>query len=563
MSASDKKQQRKAALDEGMTQKQRLEQLEAQKAKRNRTIYTVVGAVCAVAAAGLLIWNGISNRSNGNATALLVDGNKFTVGDVQYYYTGVKNNQIYLSQMYSAYGINMGYDYNQDEGAQWYSQSEGLTYADHFREAAVENLKNTYAMVKAAKAAGYTLSADGKAQIADQFAQIDKVCAQNGITRTSYFNQVYGNGLTEKVFRRNLENDILASEYKTVHGESYTYDEAALQNYYDNNKDTLDSYSYTFFAVSGAVEDPDATDEVKNAAMDKAQDLANAALADLMDASNKESAMGAAADEYANTDPTVMVDVVGSTLNSTGGAYASWLMESGRKPGDVTVAEGLDAYYVVLFQGRRLNEENAVAFRHILINASLDDSTATDADGNAIPSEASMAAARATAQGILDQYLAGAKTEDAFAALANDKSEDTGSNTDGGLYENVARGNMVEPVNDWIFDSARQPGDTGIVEYVGHYAGVHVLYFVGQQGPVWQYTATTNLRSADQSTWEMEQEGSVDVEQQEGMKFVGSTNTLTSTPASDTEAETSTEASTEAPAETSTEAPAETASAQG
>ncbi len=36
---------------------------------------------------------------------------------------------------------------------------------------------------------------------------------------------------------------------------------------------------------------------------------------------------------------------------------------------------------------------------------------------------------------------------------------------------------MVETFNDWCFDPARKPGDTGIVETS---YGYHVMYFVGQ-----------------------------------------------------------------------------------
>ena len=41
---------------------------------------------------------------------------------------------------------------------------------------------------------------------------------------------------------------------------------------------------------------------------------------------------------------------------------------------------------------------------------------------------------------------------------------------------------MVTAFNDWCFDTARQPGDTGVVktEY-----GYHVMYFVGST-PLWK-----------------------------------------------------------------------------
>ncbi len=74
-------------------------------------------------------------------------------------------------------------------------------------------------------------------------------------------------------------------------------------------------------------------------------------------------------------------------------------------------------------------------------------------------------------------WKAGEATEESFAALANENSEDPGSSTNGGLYEDVYPGQMVDTFDAWCFDEARQPGDTGIVktDY-----GYHVMYFVSK-----------------------------------------------------------------------------------
>ena len=108
------------------------------------------------------------------------------------------------------------------------------------------------------------------------------------------------------------------------------------------------------------------------------------------------------------------------------------------------------------------------------------------------PEEPRWAACREEAQAILDAYLAGEElTEDAFAALANEKSEDPGSNTNGGLYENVYEGQTVEPFENWCFDENRQPGDTGLVKTS---YGYHVMYFV-KRTPIWEATSRNNLRT--------------------------------------------------------------------
>lgn len=126
-----------------------------------------------------------------------------------------------------------------------------------------------------------------------------------------------------------------------------------------------------------------------------------------------------------------------------------------------------------------------VDVRHILIQV---EGGTTDEEGNTTYSDEEWAACEAEAQAILDSWLAGEKTEDSFAALANEKSEDPGSNTVGGLYEQVFEGQMVTEFNDWCFDESRQYGDYGLVQTS---YGYHVMYFVGSE-PMWKYYAESD-----------------------------------------------------------------------
>ena len=106
-------------------------------------------------------------------------------------------------------------------------------------------------------------------------------------------------------------------------------------------------------------------------------------------------------------------------------------------------------------------------------------------------SDEAWAAGEQKAQEILDAWLAGDKTEDSFAELANENSADTGSNTNGGLYTGVTEGQMVEAFNDWCFDTDRKIGDYGIVKTQ---FGYHIMYFCGSQ-LLWESQAKSDLIS--------------------------------------------------------------------
>ena len=112
--------------------------------------------------------------------------------------------------------------------------------------------------------------------------------------------------------------------------------------------------------------------------------------------------------------------------------------------------------------------------RHILVG--FEGGTTDETTGAVTYSDEEKAAAKATAEEVLTEWKSGEATEASFAGLAAEKSTDTGSTANGGLYEDIYPGQMVTNFNDWCFDEARQPGDHGIVETE---YGYHIMYFVG------------------------------------------------------------------------------------
>lgn len=579
MSASDKKQQRKAALVDGLTQKELKERRDAQAAARRKTIYTIIGVVCAVAVAALLIWDNIGNftgRPNTSAVAATVNGVDYKVSDLQYHYARARLEEYYNYSFYAQIGAAYPYNPYLSDGAQWYNEAEGLTYADYFRDRALALLKEDAALCAAAKAAGYTLSEEGQATIDSQLNQMDAYRSQYGLSRTAWLAQQYGSGVTEAIFLRNLTNELLADEYEKYHNEQITYDDASLQEYYKDHTDTLDSYTFRVFPISGVAANPTdengnplknedgttvtATDEEKAAAMAQAKEKAEQAVAEIQEAEDKEQAFIDAAPKYVadsvkeaykNSSYTLQKEIAGSMV--TGASYGEWLSDSSRQKYDVTYVETSTSYFVVMFLDRYLVQEHTVNVRHILIQPE----TSPDAEANSsnvkIPTQEQMDAARAKLQTILDEWNAlpaDEKTPVKFGELAEEYSADgrdgTGNlSTPGGRYTYVRKGDMVANFDAWIFDSSRQSGDVGMVENSGdsaRYYGWHLIYFEGIEEPYWKKTATEAKQANDQAEWKNGLIDSVTAAKADGMKYVGQENTAqpsaTPTPA---ESETPTE----------------------
>ena len=123
-------------------------------------------------------------------------------------------------------------------------------------------------------------------------------------------------------------------------------------------------------------------------------------------------------------------------------------------------------------------EDKYVDVRHILL---IPAESETDENGNAVYTDAAWTECEAAAQALLEQWKSGDATEEAFAALATEKTQDPGSQGTGGLYENVYKGQMVPEFESWCFDETRTAGDTGIVRTS---YGYHIMYYVGSE-PAW------------------------------------------------------------------------------
>jgi len=119
--------------------------------------------------------------------------------------------------------------------------------------------------------------------------------------------------------------------------------------------------------------------------------------------------------------------------------------------------------------------------RHILISPT---GGTKDDKGQTVYTEAEWEACRVAAQKLLDEYLAGDKTEDAFAKLAIEHSEDSGSAESGGMYSQLTKDtNFVDEFKNWYLDESRKQGDTGLVKSI---YGYHIMYFSDVM-PIWEY----------------------------------------------------------------------------
>ena len=511
MSASREKKQRQG---DGLSEKQRREAEEAQKARSKKILYTVIGIVCAVLVIALLVWN--SNFFQRRTVAATVGDKQYTVGDVAFYYNNAKQTiRNYANYGLVTYNASLADDQQtiDDTTAQNLSLYVGLTaeagqtYAQFFQDRALEALQNEALLCAAAAEDGYTLSDAGKQSVEESVTSYKQSATDYGYTLAAYLRAVYGPYMTESTFREHLTNSTLASEYAQHYQESLTYSDEELTAYYQEHADTMDTFDFRAFYISGAPaaktktpapsdDSRELTDAEKAAAMGLAKTQADAMLRRLQDG----EAFNAAAKDYAAEDAKANYDDpdynrqtrLGSAVASYD--YAEWLTDSARKDGDVTVVESSSGYYVLQFHGRWLDDTThySADIRHILVMAETgepvqnEDGTTTTPE----PTEEQYAAAKAKIESIQAEFEAGDRTADSFAKLAETYSEVTQSTS------------FFADFKNWCLDESRQSGDLGVIQNTqSNQWGYHLIYFQDWGPLVWKNTAQSALSSADTNAW--------------------------------------------------------------
>ncbi len=482
MSASREKKARQN-MGDMLTEKERKEAAEAQKTKNKHIAYAVIGVVVVILVAALLIWDsGIIQRGQAAKTvALTVGEESYTAADLDYYYY-----QSY--QAMAQYGIVSSSTDLKNTASMF---GDG-TWHEYFLASAKEMMTRVSVLCAEAEKAGYTLSEDGKTTVQASVDSMKEYASQNGYSYKKFLQLNYGDNMTADAYEKCLERAVLASEYQAEKTGSFEFSDSDRKAYYQENKDSLDQITYSAYTVDGSAEagegEDEPTDEAKAAAMEAAKANADAIAEALKNGTEltEDALTGYNATANAQESTTA-----GSSLSSN---YSEWLLGS-RKAGDVTVIEGTEAYYVVQFLGREsyldVNDYDPVNFRYMLIQAETD-------EGADAPTDEQMEAAKAVAEDLLAQFQAGEQTEDAFVALAEANSDKIYQTN---LLTDVVKGGTTADVDAWIYDSARQPGDSAVVAE-NTYNGYHVLYFVGvSDTTVWQQKITSTLQSSAFSDW--------------------------------------------------------------
>lgn len=430
-------------------------------------VVALLGTMVGAALAWLKPWqNDVYNKNNYEVPDFLSDltvkqvvatmgDQELTNGRLQvFFWMQVYDMLNYYSEQYGSYAsYYLGFDPDKPLNEQVYNKETGMTWQQYFMDEAFYVWHCYQSLTNEANKAGFQIPAEYQKALDELYTSTTDTAKKSGLDSAEELIQSdFGRTATFEDYKYYMELYYIGNLYYTQATSDLTFTDEEIDTYYENNKEYLGQYGITknddilvdyrkILVKPVTSKDADGKTVITEQAWADCQVKAQEILQQWESGEKTEDSFGKLAAEKSEETASA----------SKGGLYR----------------------YVAR------NALATVDVRHILI---MPEGGTKDENGKTTYSDAEWEICRAQAQALLDQYLAGDKTAEAFGALANEHSDDNnGKVTNGGLYSNVYSGQMVAEFDEWIFDVSRKTGDTGLVKTQ---YGYHVMYFVSRKGPV-------------------------------------------------------------------------------
>ena len=525
MSASSKKKLRKEMDAAKMTARQQKEKAEAKKLKRISVAFTVIMISIALIAGSILVTRAVNQSGiiDRNTIAAVVGDHELTSVQMNYYFTDYVRS--YYQQLQSAYGSSasmyamfMGLDLAKPLDKQVYNTSSGDTWADFFLSQALEKARTDYALYDKAMAdKDFKLTEDQQKELDSTEQMLDIYAAYFGYKNADkYLGMNYGWGSDVESYMEYSKVAAIASAYYNKYSDSLKYEDEDIRKYEEENYDKYTSFTYNSYYVAvnaylpSGVTSSAATAEQKAEAQKKAEEVAKQ-LTEAEDLIALDKAIAALPINKDNTKAatTKNTSILYSSLNLSD-AGKEWLADDAREYDDITYvvdettstdADGKETktvvgYYVLGYMSHDENLRKLASVRHLLVKF---EGGTTDSSGNKTYSKEEKETAKKEAERLLEVWKSGKATEETFINMVKEYSDDTSKDT-GGLFEGIHAGSAyVDSFKAWSLDTARKPGDTGVI--ISDY-GYHVMYYVKDGDLTYRdYMITEDLRTADVEKW--------------------------------------------------------------
>lgn len=498
---SDQKNNKKLEKSlEALSGKQRAKAAAEKKEARKWKTYGIVTCVVAVLVAALLFWDaGFIQR---RAAAVTVGEKSYSAAEVDYYYFSLYNNMYALASYYNLDTSKSLKEQNYSDDTTWYQ---------YLCDNAKSSLTNVSTLAQEAKAAGFEMSEEIKADVAEAIQNTKDSAAENNVSYSFYLKRIFGRFMTPSIYEKVITEYQYAYAYEDYKTESFEVSDEDIQSYYEENKNSIDTYDYVCYRVNAMPETKDEDGKeltLTKEDYDQAAKAAKKTAKALMDAvvAGDEAQQAALLVDDAVTDYS---DISSGSLSSY--TFGEWLADSERKAGDAEVVEQttkvtigdasseeeevVQYYFATVFNNRYLDEYEAATMHTITVEAH-------DAEENADAD-----AAEAKAQELMQQFEAAGSTEEAFLALSEAEEEEHDEDEDAGdvhvsahTYEKTGKGVLTDEQEEWLFGKDHQVGDVELLKDSD--GSCQLVFFVGYaEDAYWRVNVRSTLRSGLYRDW--------------------------------------------------------------
>ena len=377
-------------------------------------------------------------------------------------------NDFLNSNIPSHYGL----DTSKSLSEQAYYEDSSITWADYFVDQTIENCKVIFPMINEAVKQGFELNQEGIDNVnrtLDNFREnVKQQMEDSGKKEDEVVEDTYGEDAQYEDLKKIFEYMELYGRFCKSITDGYTFTEEEKSDYYNENKDDIDTVTarvVPFVFATPEIVEKYGLQEGKYSTREEAQKRAEDFIGKITDPSSfvkimmetlTEEEISQNINRTGKVDFSYNTNMTKSSLGMTDEG-SRWLFDESRRNGDIAVIEADGAYLAVCFIERDNKNFNLCNVRHIMFSGNTDEN-------------------KLKAQTVYNQWKDGEATEESFAKLAEEFSQDPISSDNGGMFENLYKGRMPKPFNDWCFDSSRKPGDTEIIKTS---YGYHIMYYSG------------------------------------------------------------------------------------
>jgi hypothetical protein len=405
----------------------------------------------------------------------VVRSENFSVSAAMVTYSLYDTYHYYYNQ-FGAEGMKVyfGIDTTKSLAEQYSDEKKGITWFDVFKTEAVDGFCTALAHCEAALAAGLEITDLDRKYIDAEINAIEELAAKDKLTLNEYIKNIYGKNVKVDDVKKTLEIFRLANKMRYKDYNDTVVTDAEIADLIKKDGDMYLQRDVLVFELTLS-NIADKTAKIKE-------------YAQKMKEATTEEEFRKLAEDFLKTDYCVNLSskknvatetVQNNVSEDDKDALTSWFFASGTTVGSTFLHQGASAYTVYMAVSEPAHDETPTRNMYTVVLEPF--------------AYGSLDACKAKAQEIYDKWKADGASLNDFKALAKQYSTDDVTISASGLYSNVARGDMIDELDKWLFDKDLAVGSHTLIntEY-----GCHIIYYAGDGVATWKAPFYEEIRES-------------------------------------------------------------------